>query len=178
MGAVRTIPIELSSQPAANRKPQEIIVVGFGNTCLTDGGIGVRVVRRLAHDPGTPPGLLALDAGALGFRLISKLKKAQAILIVDVAEFGAPAGTTCLLEWEELALHIKRGGRIAAHESGLVELLDLARLCGSKQKRLALLAVQPESLDWGENLSAPVSEMLSVVCDQVVDTVLAWQQSA
>jgi len=36
-----------------------------------------------------------------------------------VAEIGAPAGTTCLVEREELALPISRGGNIAAYESGL-----------------------------------------------------------
>jgi len=178
MGATRTIPIELSSNPAGNCPPPEVFVLGLGNTRLGDDGIGIRVVRQLARDPETPPGLRALDAGALGFRFLSKLKTAEAVLIVDVAEIGAPAGTTCLLEREELALHVKLGGRIAAHESGVVELRELARLRGSKLKRLAMLAVQPESLDWGENLSAPVSESLPMVCEQVVHTVLAWQQAS
>ena len=183
MGETRTIPIELSSKHLASRKPPEVLVLGLGNTRLTDDGIGVRVVRHLARDPQTPPGLRALDAGAFGFRLLSNLNKAQAILMVDVAEIGAPAGTTCLFEREELALHISRGGHIAAYESGLIELLNLTRLNltrlqGYRPKRLALLAVQPESLDWGDDLSAPVAAALPMVCDQVVRTVLSWQQAA
>jgi hydrogenase maturation protease len=178
MSAASAIPIGLLSKPAANRKPQEVLVLGLGNTRLTDGGIGVRVVRQLAHDPETPPGLLALDAGAFGFCWISKLRRANAILIVDVAEIGAAAGATCLFEGEELTKHIRWSGRIAAHGSGLTELLNRTRLQGCKQKRIALLAVQPASLDWGEDLSVPVSESLPVVCEQVVDIVLAWQRAA
>ena len=177
MGAANTIPIELSSKPAANGKSPEVVILGLGNTRLADDGIGVRVVRHLAHAPETPRGLCAVDAGALGFRLLSKLRRAKAILMVAAEEIGAPAGATYLLEWEELALHIKRGGRIAAHESGLIELLDMARLQGDKQKRVALLAVQPASLDWGEDLSAPVSESFFMICEQVVQTALAWQQA-
>ncbi len=178
MGAASPLPIELSSKHAASRKPLDVLVVGLGNTRLTDDGIGVRVARHLARDPETPPGLHAVDTGALGFRLVNKLRRAEAILFVDVAEIGAPAGTTRLLEREQLEQHIERGGRIAANDSGLTELLDLARLQGYQPKRLALLVVQPESLDWGEELSAPVYEALPVVCEQIVDTVLAWQQAA
>jgi hydrogenase maturation protease len=109
MGATRTIPIELASKPVANCSRPEVFVLGLGNTRLGDDVIGIRVVRLLARDPETPLGLRALDAGALGFRLLSKLKRAPAILIVDVAEIDAPAGTTYLFEQEELAQHITRG---------------------------------------------------------------------
>jgi len=167
-----------SARRATGPKPKEILVLGLGNTRLADDGIGVHVVRHLARDPNTPPGLKPLDAGAFGFRLLSKLTKAPAVLIVDAAELGAPPGTICLLEREELALHVSRGGRIAAHESGLVDLLTLARLNGPGPRRLALLAVQPQSLEWDEDMSAPVAESLPVVCQEVVRTVLAWQEAA
>ncbi len=178
MGAASTRPIELSSKPVGSRKPTEVLVLGLGNTRLADDGIGVRVARHLARDPETPAGLIALDAGTLAFRLISKLRRAQAILIVDVAEIGAPAGATCLLEGEELAQYMTRSGCITAHDDGLMELLGLGRLQAYKQKRAALLAVQPASLDWGEDLSAPVSESLPMICEQVIDIVLAWQRAA
>ena len=178
MGQASTRPIELSSKPAASRKPPQVLVLGLGNTRLTDDGIGVRVVRHLARDPETPPGLHAADAGALGFRLLAKLRRSEAILIIDVAEIGAHAGTTRLLERDELTQHIVRGARIAVNDSGLMELLGLARLQGYQPKRLALLAVQPESLEWGEELSASVYESLPLICEQVVEIVLAWQQAA
>jgi len=40
------------------------------------------------------------------------------------------------------------------------------------------LAVQPGSLDWADDLSAPVAAALPMVCEQVVGTVLAWQRAA
>jgi len=162
---------------SATAKPKEVLVLGLGNPRLADDGIGVHVVRHLARDKETPPGLRALDAGTFGFRLLSKLTKAEAVLMVDAAEIGAAPGETRLLEREELALHVSRGGRIAAHESGLVGLLTLARMQGYQPKRLALLAVQPQTMDWGEDMSTPVSESLPLVCDQVIRTVLAWQET-
>jgi len=172
------MPIKMSLKPATNREPLEVYVLGLGNTRLADDGIGVHVVRRLAHDSETPPGLRAHDSGAFGFRLLSKLTKADAVLMVDAVYMGAPAGTTCLLEREELAQHVASGGRIGAHESGLVQLLTRARQQGYKPSRLALLAVQPQSLEWDEDLSPPVFKSLPMVCEEVVRTVLAWQQSA
>lgn len=172
----RTIRSRLSM--SETRKPPEVLVLGLGNPKLADDGIGVHVVRHLARDPEIPAGLKPMDAGAFGFRLLSKLTKAQAVLMVDAAELGAPAGSTRLLEREALALHISRGGRIGAHESGLVGLLTLARSEGYQPKRLALLAVQPQIMEWGEDMSQAVSESLPLVCAQVVRTVLAWQESA
>jgi hydrogenase maturation protease len=173
----KTLSIQIRSRPLL-AKPPEVVVLGLGNMRLADDGVGVHVVRHLARDPETPPGLCPLSAGAFGFRLLSKLTKARAVLIVDAAELGAPPGTTCLLEREELALHVSRGGRIGAHESGLVDLLTMARLHRRAPRRLALLAVQPHSVDWSEDLSAPVAQSLQNVCKEVVRTVLAWQEAA
>jgi hydrogenase maturation protease len=177
MNEATTIP-NLLQKRSDRPELREILVLGLGNARLADDGVGVHVVRHLARDPETPPCLRPLSAGAFGFRLLSKLTKARAVLIVDAAELGAPPGTTCLLEREELALHISRGGRIGAHESGLVDLLTMGRVQNRLPRRLALLAVQPHSVDWSDDLSPPLAELLPQVCEEVVKTVLAWQEAA
>ncbi len=155
-----------------------VLVLGLGNTLLADDGVGVHVVRRLASDPDAPPGLRALDGGTLGFRLMVELTRSSAVIVVDAADLGERAGTVCLLPQKALAYYVSRGGRVSAHEAGLVDLLTLARLEGWAPARLALLAIQPQRIDWGEQLSEPVARSLPAACRTVIRTILDWRSAA
>jgi hydrogenase maturation protease len=163
---------------ASNPGDREVLVIGLGNILLGDDGIGVHVVRRLAANPDTPPGLRPLDGGTLGFRLMDAFARSDAILLVDAAELGEPAGAVRLLESDALNRHVRRRGRVSAHEAGLVDLLTLAKLEGHAPSHLALLGVQPERIDWDETLSVPLARALPVACQVAIDTVLQWRHSA
>jgi len=117
---------------------RDVLVLGLGNTLLADDGVGVHVVRQLAGDPDTPPCLRTLDGGTLGFRLMDALTRSESVILVDAAQLRAPAGTLRLLDGHALADHVSRGGRMSAHEAGLVDLLTLARLMGWIPTHLAL----------------------------------------
>ena len=157
---------------------RDILVLGLGNTLLADDGVGVHVVRHLASAPAAPPGLRTLDGGTLGFRLMAAMTEAQAVIVVDAAQLGERPGTVRLLSKDALADHVGRGGRMSAHEAGLVDLLTLARLEGWAPARLALLGIQPKVIDWGERLSLPVSRSLPLACRAVIRTARAWQAAA
>jgi hydrogenase maturation protease len=100
------------------------------------------------------------------------------VLVVDAAELGEPGGTIRLFDQPTLADHVSRGGRMSAHEAGLVDLLTLARLEGWAPARLALLGIQPQLIDWGEQLSEPVARSVPAACRLALETVLAWEEAA
>jgi hydrogenase maturation protease len=162
----------------ASGKLHEVLVLGLGNILLGDDGVGVHVVRRLATEPALPPGLQPLDGGTMGFRLMDVFAKSDAILLVDAVQLGGRAGTIRLLETDELNRHVRRGGRVSAHEAGLVDLLTLARLEGCTPARVALLGIEPQSIDWDEALSPPVTDALPAACRLAIKTVLQWQLAA
>jgi hydrogenase maturation protease len=155
-----------------------VLVLGLGNTLLADDGVGVHVAWQLASDAGTPPWLRARDGGTLGFRLLDLVREADAVLIVDAAQFGAPAGTIRLFDRDELMEHVGRSGRSSAHQAGLADLLTLARLDGLAPKHLALLGIQPQIVDWGEILSPPVASAVSAARALAVRTGLEWFSAA
>jgi hydrogenase maturation protease len=119
-----------------------------------------------------------LDGGTLGFRLMAAITQSQCVIVVDAAQLNERPGTVRLLHREALADHVSRGGRMSAHEAGLVDLLTLARLEGWEPTRLALLGIQPKLIDWGARLSLPVSRSLPVACRAVIRTARAWQAAA
>jgi hydrogenase maturation protease len=153
----------------------DVLVLGLGNTLLSDDGVGVHVVRQLASDPDMPPGLHPVDGGTLGFRLLATLTQATAVVIVDAAELGEASGTVRMFDQPSLAERVSRGGRMSAHEAGLLDLLTLAHLERWSPARLALLGIQPARIDWGERLSAPVARALPLACRAIVQTALSWQ---
>jgi hydrogenase maturation protease len=152
-----------------------VLVLGLGNTLLADDGVGVHVVRYLANAPETPPYLRPIDGGTLGFRLTGAVTRFAAVIFVDAAQFNEPAGTLRLRDRNELAEHITSGARSSAHEAGLIDLLTLASLEGWTPAHIALLGIQPQRIDWGEDLSDPVSRALPHACDIVIQTARDWQ---
>jgi hydrogenase maturation protease len=119
-----------------------------------------------------------LEGGTLGFRLMAAITASQCVIVVDAEQLNERPGTVRLLHHQALADHVSRGGRMSAHEAGLVDLLTLARLEGWAPARLALLGIQPKVVDWGDRLSLPVSRSLPLACRAVIRTARAWQAAA
>lgn len=162
------------TRPLTPVQSNTVLVLGLGNTLLGDDGVGIHVIRSLALDRRTPPWLRPLDGGTLGFRLLEQISRAEAVLIVDAAQLGAAAGTIHLFDRNELAFHVGRTGRISAHEAGLADLLTLARLEGFEPGHLALIGIQPQTVDWGEALSPLVAAATAAACELAVQTARTW----
>jgi hydrogenase maturation protease len=175
--AIRSNPEELAQDGARESmgsSASEVLVLGLGNTLLGDDGVGVHVVRQLATDASAPPGLRFVDGGTLGFRLLETIAAYDTVLVVDAANFGEPAGTIRLLDFDALNGHIARGGRVSAHEAGLIDLIILAKLDGCLPARLAVLGIQPDAVDWDEGLSPAVAAALPGACERALDTARQW----
>lgn len=159
-------------------KARDVTLLGLGNILLSDDGVGVHVARQLASSPDSPPGLRAIDGGNLGFRLMDVLKQSDSVLIVDAARLDAAPGAMRVLERRELCGHVARGRRMSAHEAGLLDLLTLAQIDGWTPRRLALLGIEPQRIDWGEQLSETLARQLPLACRAAIDIVLSWQAAA
>jgi len=152
----------------------DVLVLGLGNTLLTDDGVGVHVVRRLSEDATTPLWVRAVDGGTMGFRLTSVLNTGGDVLIVDAADFDAPPGTIRLLDAEALAIHVVRSKRTSAHEAGLADLLGLMRMENIVPRRLSVLTIQPLSIAWGETLTEPVANAVGPACELIKSIAMDW----
>ncbi|MEJ2508404.1 MAG: hypothetical protein P8009_02805 [Gammaproteobacteria bacterium] len=57
---------------------------------------------------------------------------------------------------------------------GLLDLLTIARLADHLPERRALIGIQPEFLDWGEEPTAAVREAIPEACERAVELVERW----
>ena len=153
--------------------PPTALILGFGNILLGDDGAGVRLVERLRTE--SPDSAYEfVDGGTMSFSLLSHVEATNAMLVIDAAELGAPAGSTMLLENEAMDQFLKSARRRTVHEVGLVDLLDMARLRNCLPRRRALLCIQPALIDWSESRSPPVEAALAQASAQARALLSRW----
>jgi len=151
---------------------RRILVLGLGNILLQDEGLGVRAVERLTARYELPPEVQVMDGGVKGLDLLPYLEGVSHLLITDAVQTGQPAGSLVRLEGEAIpaALSLK----MSMHQVGLQELLALASFQGTLPERVVLWGLEPATLDWGLELSAPVAAQIDALVDAAVGELRAW----
>lgn len=149
------------------------LVLGIGNTLLTDEGVGVHVIKRLQQRYAATQNVTFLDGGTLSFSLAGELAAHDHLVVVDAARTGGPAGNVICLQGAEMDNYLK-GNRKSVHEVGLADLLDITLLEGHYPKRRALIGIEPFSLAWGETLSPIVDKEVPCVMERVMQLIQQW----
>ncbi len=152
------------------------IVLGVGNTLLSDEGVGVHVMERLRRDHPELDTVDFLDGGTLSFTLAGPMAEADQLIVIDAAELKSPPGTVSLFEDEAMDDYLCHGKRRSVHEVSLVDLLAIAHLTDSIPSRRALIGIQPQHVDWGEAPSPAVAAAIPLACAMAVDLMQRWRQ--
>ena len=149
------------------------LILGIGNTLLTDEGVGVHVIQYLArHHPGEP-GVTFLDGGTLSFTLAGDIADHDCLIVVDAARLGESAGTVRCFEDEQMDRYLGRA-QLSVHEVGLSDLMDMARLSDSLPRRRALVGIEPASLDWGDRPTTAVESAVAEAAGLALDMARRW----
>lgn len=151
------------------------LVLGIGNSLLTDEGIGVHVVAFLARHHGSMPDVEFLDGGTLSYTLADDIARATNLIVVDSARMGEVPGTVrCFLDGDmDRYLSAARG---SVHEVGLGDLLDIARLTDTLPERRALIGIEPESMGWGDHPTPRVAEAVEPAARQIIQLLQQWNE--
>ena len=151
------------------------LVLGIGNTLLTDEGAGVHSVRRLEAESEAGDGVDFLDGGTLSFSLAGPIAESNALIVIDASELGRSPGSVEAFVGERMDRFLGTKPKRSVHEVGLLDLMQIARLTGSLPERRALIGIQPASLDWGERPSVPVEAAIGVACERARELIDAWR---
>ncbi|MGB5259594.1 MAG: HyaD/HybD family hydrogenase maturation endopeptidase [Gammaproteobacteria bacterium] len=152
---------------------EKTLVLGIGNTLLSDEGVGVRMLDWMQRHYPALTGVDYLDGGTLSFTLAPYIEEADNLIVIDAAELHAEPGTVQLFvgaEMDRFSARIKR----SVHEVSLGDLLAIATLTGAMPANRALLAIQPQALDWGHTLSNPVKQALPEVANRMLALLTEW----
>lgn len=134
----------------------KVVYMGIGNILRGDDGIGPELVARLSEK-----GMCTVDAGTVPenhIRSVARLEP-DTVIIVDAVHLDREPGAVELLDRND----IKGGTGFTTHS--LSPVLVMERLEEETGAGVFLLAIQPESIEFGAPLSPEVANLLEVLPD-------------
>lgn len=149
------------------------LILGIGNTLLSDEGVGIHMLGYLREHFPELPGDSYLDGGTLSFTLASWIEEADNLIVVDAAELNSSPGDVEVFEGDALDRFAGKTKR-SVHEVSLGDLLAIAHLTETLPENRALVAVQPRYVDWGNSLSNPVKQALPKAAGHIFDFLQRW----
>ncbi len=152
----------------------DIVVLGVGNTLLTDDGVGVLVVRELMAERDAPdPAVAFHDGGTIGLALLPLIENRKALILVDAADFGGSLGEVRLFEGDDMdaLLRVKRS---TPHEIAVSDLVLTAELIGTKPERRAMVAVQVGDITLGAEPQPQVFAAVPEAKVRVAELIERW----
>jgi hydrogenase maturation protease len=150
------------------------LVLGIGNSLMTDDGAGVHAALKLSDVLGDDPDVTVLDAGTLSFSLLHYVERADALIAFDAARSGRAPGEMTVHEGDDFDRFVQRNGR-SVHEVGLSDLLDMARLADRLPSRRVLIGIEPVEIDWGLDPTPAVARSLPACVDLARQYVEKWR---
>ena len=154
-----------------------MLVLGIGNILLQDEGIGIHLHNFMERCFPTFPAVTYLDGGTLSFTLASDIEEHDHLLVLDAVELHADPGTLCCYENEAMD-HFLGTAKRSAHEVGLLDLMDIARLTGHLPRHRALVGIQYQTFGWGEQLTRAVKHNIPLAGRLAANILQKWEFAA
>ena len=152
---------------------QRTLVLGIGNTLLSDEGLGVHLLEYLRERHPELPGVTWLDGGTLSFTLAPLIEEHENLIVLDAAQLNKSPGTISLLMGDEMDAFVGHGKR-SVHEVGLIDLLTIAHLQDRLPVKRALLGIQPAEFGWGDRPGEAVARAIPEAATQVLKLLESW----
>jgi len=156
-------------------KLTQTLILGIGNTLLSDEGAGIHALNLLQLYHPDLQNLTYVDGGTLSFTLAAYIEDCDNLIVFDAAELKAPAGTVMAMVGTEMDEFLGAARR-SPHEVGLLDLFDIARLTESLPTRRALIGIQPQHIGWGMSPTEPVESALPVAVNEAEELLVRWNQ--
>lgn len=149
------------------------LVLGVGNTLLTDEGAGVHAMHHLRTLRQWPDDVEFIDAGTLSFTLADAIAAADNLLILDAAKLDAAPGQVRAFAGDAFDEFLK-SGKLSVHEIGFADLMDIARLQDCLPGNRALVGIQPGELGWGDAPGPAVAAAIPAAAELAAGLIDAW----
>ena len=143
-----------------------VLIIGIGNAYRGDDGAGLRVAALLRERAGD--WLNIIEASGEGTALIEAWQGADAVVLIDAAQSGAPAGTIhrLIVNAGELPQQLLN---TSTHTFGVMEAIELARALKRLPPRVMVYAIEGRCFDMGAALSPEVERAAHRVAERIVD---------
>jgi len=157
-------------------KSMKTLVLAIGNSLLTDEGVGIHALQSLENLHPELDGVTFMDGGTLSFTLAGPVEDTDNLIVLDATQLKAEPGTVRCLVNEDMDAFLGSCKR-SVHDIGLLDLLDISRLTGNLPERRALIAIQPDVIDWGDSPTEKVAAAIPLIVEKVLELMEEWSAS-
>jgi hydrogenase maturation protease len=160
----------MNGDPASCR----VLLLGVGNILWADEGFGVRCVETFGERFDVPETVSILDGGTQGLLLIDPLREADRVILFDAVDFGGEPGEMRVVRDDAIPAFV--GARaMSLHQTGMTDVLALAKLLGWQPEAVTLIGVQPVLLeDYGGSLTKEVRACINPAMDIALGELARW----
>jgi len=153
-----------------------IALVGIGQPLRGDDGIGPEAVRQWSRQhaqSASDPSVQIVIAETPGLELLELMRDADAVILVDAAQSGDPAGTV------RVRTSLPEAGSTpaekTAHGFGVAEAIALARKIGARlPAHIVFIGVEGSRWELGEDLSDPVRRAIPEAAREIQNQISRW----
>jgi hydrogenase maturation protease len=149
-----------------------IAIIGLGNILLRDEGVGVHAVETLKRNYDFPEEVRLIDGGTLGLDLLPLIEGMEKILFVDAMDLKKEPGAIAVIEDQEIPSLLEP--KLSLHHVGLSDLLFASRFMGNQPAKMALIGIQPETMEIGLDLSPAILSRFEELLQTVVGKLREW----
>ena len=152
------------------------VILGIGNTLLKDEGIGIHLLDYIqkAYPQWVQQfDIQLIDGGTLSFDLLTLICSTQQLIVLDAVRLKQPAGSVYCLQDQAMDQFLAQPGK-SVHEVSLQDLFDMSRLTEQLPEHRALIGIEPETIDWGSQLTSDVNQSLSAAGNKVKQLLEQW----
>lgn len=142
-----------------------VLVLAIGNKLLRDDGVGMELLSLLepfSQEWGAAIELI--DGGTCGLALLGAVSGRAAVVFLDAVRLGAEPGSVHVLGKGEL--FSMGGARSTAHAGGAKDILAALELTGQTPREVAVIGIEPASVETGIGLSDAVKARLGDAVDR------------
>jgi hydrogenase maturation protease len=143
-----------------------VLVIGIGNRCRSDDGVGPVVAGLIAAR--RLPGVRAVEHSGEGAGLMALWDGWRRVVIVDAARSGSPPGTVHRLDARAQRVP---GGlfNYSTHAFSVAEAVEMARVLGTLPERLVVYGIEARDIGCGQMLSPPVEAAAESVAQRIAE---------
>ncbi len=142
------------------------VVLGIGNTILSDEGVGVRAAEALLERCDPPDNVEVIDGGTAGMELLEPLSNLDLLIVLDAVKRGQPPGSVVKLAGQEVPVFFR--SKLSPHQISICDVLASLEFIGDKPKDMVLIGVEPESLELGLDLTPAVAARVPDMVDMAI----------
>lgn len=135
--------------------PRRVVILGIGNTILSDEGVGVHAAAALARSHALPDGVQVIDGGTAGMELLDALSDVDVLLVLDAVASRQAAGGVLCLTGPEVPVFFR--SKLSPHQVSICDVLASLEFAGHAPHDLVLIGVEPRNLELGLELSPQVA---------------------